>query len=78
MGNSQHTQNIQINKIIGKNEECLLFYGKTKHAFWPTQYLWASVVGCPYVVHGPSGTVLWDSMGSVRLLPSVDVCDGNR
>ena len=27
-GDSQHTQNIQINKVIGENEKCLLFYGK--------------------------------------------------
>ena len=29
MGDNQHTQNIQINKVIGENERmCLLFYGK--------------------------------------------------
>ena len=29
MGDSQHTQNIQINQVIGENEKmCLLFYGK--------------------------------------------------
>ena len=25
---SWHTQNIQINKVIGENEKCLLVYGK--------------------------------------------------
>ena len=31
MGNSQHTQNIHINKVIGENDKkCLLFYGR-KH-----------------------------------------------
>ena len=25
---SQHTQNIQINIVIGENEKCPLFYGK--------------------------------------------------
>ena len=28
MGDRQHTQNIQINKVIGENEKCLLFYSK--------------------------------------------------
>ena len=37
-GDSRHTQNIQINKVIGENEKCLLFFGKTKHTFWPNQY----------------------------------------
>ena len=27
-GRCQHTQNIQINTVIGENEKCLLFYGK--------------------------------------------------
>ena len=27
-GDSQHTQNIQINKLIGESEKCLLFYAK--------------------------------------------------
>ena len=31
-GDSQHTQSIQVNKVIGENEKmCLLFYGKKKH-----------------------------------------------
>ena len=30
MGDGQHTQNIQVNKVIGENEKCLIFYGK-KH-----------------------------------------------
>ena len=37
-GNSRHTQNIQINKVIGENENHVLFYGKNKRTFWPTQY----------------------------------------
>ena len=28
VGDSRHTQNIQINNVIGENEKCLLFYGK--------------------------------------------------
>ena len=37
-GDSRHIQNIQINKVIGENEECV-FYSveKTKWTFWPTQ-----------------------------------------
>ena len=27
-GDSQPTQNIQINKVTGENEKCVLFYGK--------------------------------------------------
>ena len=26
MGDSQHIQNIQINKIIGKNEKCVFYF----------------------------------------------------
>ena len=36
MGDSQYTQNIQINKVIGENVKCLLFYGKNlKGLFGP-------------------------------------------
>ena len=39
MGDSQDTQNIQINKVIGEYEKCVLhFMEKTKWTFWPTQY----------------------------------------
>ena len=36
---SSHTQNIQINKVIGENEKCA-FYSmeKTMWTFWPTHY----------------------------------------
>ena len=30
MRDSRHTQNNQINKVIGENEKCALFYGKKK------------------------------------------------
>ena len=36
MEDSWHTQNIQINKVIGENEFYLT--EKTKQTFWPTQY----------------------------------------
>ena len=37
---SQHTQNVQINKGIGENEICVFYFTeKTKWSFWPTQYL---------------------------------------
>ena len=33
-GDSQHTQNIQINKVAGENEKCVFcFMGKTKQTF---------------------------------------------
>ena len=33
-GDSQHTQNIQINKVIGeKRKMCILFYGKNRTDF---------------------------------------------
>ena len=38
MGNGQHTQNIQINKVIDENEKYVLFYRKTLWKFWQTQY----------------------------------------
>ena len=37
-GGSQHTQNIQINKVIGENEKCVFYFmEKTKQTFWSTQ-----------------------------------------
>ena len=37
-GDSQHTQNIQINKIIGENEKYVFYFTeKSIQAFWPTQ-----------------------------------------
>ena len=39
MGDSRHTQNIQINKVIGESEKCVFhFTEKTKWTFWPTEY----------------------------------------
>ena len=38
MGDSRHTQNIQINKVIGENEKCVFhFMEKTKRTFWLAQ-----------------------------------------
>ena len=38
-GNSQHTQNIQTNKVIGEKEKCVFYFTKkTKWNFWPTHY----------------------------------------
>ena len=38
LGDSQHTQNIQIDKVIGKNEKCVSYFTeKTIWTFWPTQ-----------------------------------------
>ena len=40
MEDSWHTQNIQINKVIGKNEKYVIYFmEKTKWTFWPTQYV---------------------------------------
>ena len=37
-GDSQPTQNIQINKVTGENEKCVFYFmEKIKWAFWPTQ-----------------------------------------
>ena len=37
-GDSQHTQNIQINSYVGENEKCIFYFmEKTKQTFWPTQ-----------------------------------------
>ena len=41
VGDSWHTQNIQINKVIGENEKkniSFILQKKTKPTFWPTQY----------------------------------------
>ena len=37
-GNSQHTQNIQTNKVIGEKEKCVFYFTeKAIQTFWPTQ-----------------------------------------
>ena len=39
VGDSQHTQNIQINKVIGENKKCVFYFMEnTKWTFWPTEY----------------------------------------
>ena len=38
MGDSQHTQNIQVNKVPGENEKCVFYFMKNRRTFWPTQY----------------------------------------
>ena len=37
VGDSRHTQNIQINKVIGENEKSVFYImgKKTKWTFWP-------------------------------------------
>ena len=45
MGESRHTQNIQINKVFGENEKCVFYFmGKTSQTFWPTQHFVEEVV----------------------------------
>ena len=40
MGDSRHTQNIQINKVIGENEKCVFYFmEKIMQSFWPTQHV---------------------------------------
>ena len=39
-GDSEHTQNTQINKVIGENEKRIFYFmEKTKQTFWPIQYV---------------------------------------
>ena len=36
---SQQTQNIQINKVIGENKKYVFYFMEIKYIiFWPTQY----------------------------------------
>ena len=49
-GHCRHTQNIQINKVIGANEK-YVFYFNTKRTCWPGHYsgtvmVYDSVSGC--------------------------------
>ena len=44
VGDSRHTQNIQVNEVIGENEKCLLFYRKN-----PTDFLANSVFIVIYI-----------------------------
>ena len=40
MGDSQHTQNIHVNKVIGENEKCVFYFtAKAKWTFQPTRYI---------------------------------------
>ena len=43
LGDSRHTRNIYINKVIGENEKCVYFMEKTILTSWPTQYFEAGV-----------------------------------
>ena len=39
VGDSQNTQNIQINEVIGENEKNVFYFTEKKEmTFWPTQY----------------------------------------
>ena len=39
VGDSRHTQNLQINKVIAENEKCVMYFTeKTEQTFWSTQY----------------------------------------
>ena len=53
-GDSCHTQSIQMNKVIGENEKCLLFYGENHMDFLANPILtWKFVpfqIGFPYSV----------------------------
>ena len=44
VGDSQHTQTIQINKIIGENQKCVLFYRKKVTCFLTNQKHTISIV----------------------------------
>ena len=40
MRDSQHTQNIHVNKVIGENEKCVFYFtAKAKWTFQPTRYI---------------------------------------
>ena len=40
VGDSWHTQSVQINKVIGENEKHVFYFmEKTEQAFWRTQYI---------------------------------------
>ena len=48
MGDSQHTQNIQINKVISKSKKSVFHVTEiTKRTFWPIQYKHAAVLRVP-------------------------------
>ena len=41
MGDSQHTLNMQINKVNGESEKCVFhFMEKTERTLWPTQCIY--------------------------------------
>ena len=59
VGDSRHTQNIQINKVICENEKRVLYFtGKTLRTFGTTQYsescLWSAAHSQPqvYLIYG--------------------------
>ena len=44
MRDSQHTQNVQINKVIGENEKCVFYFmEETKQKCWSTQHMHESI-----------------------------------
>ena len=53
---SQHTQNIQINKVIGENVKCVFYFTeKTKWTLWPIQYTHTNLGA--YIGH-----ILWNTL----------------
>ena len=39
VGDDLHTQNIQVNKLIGENEKCIFYFKEQSiQTFWPTRY----------------------------------------
>ena len=87
VGDSRHTQNIQINKVIGEMKNVGYFFiEKTKWTFWPVQYIfwifWGtsilfSRVTAPIYI---STTSVQGSLFSTFSLPLVTSCliDGSH
>ena len=47
MEDGQHTQNIQINKVIGENEKYVFYFTeKTQQIFLPILYMYLSPIKC--------------------------------
>ena len=75
MGDSQHTQYIQINKVMGENEKCVFYFMEKKH----TDFLASPILSLHFTHEktGPQRGHDWPKvteLGSDRTRPwSLDV-----
>ena len=84
VGDSHHTQNIRINKVIGESEKCIFYFTeKSKQTFWPTQYFVVRTrisrsVSAQWVNHGDQDSIYSLVPGQNRRAQNPDHPQGEK